>query len=103
MHPAPTWRSTPTRSKGRTRSVAEGEGLGDGTTTGRILARALAFKEKLRAGGTVIGAWLSISDPAVAEVFGRAGFDFVIIDMEHGGEVADLQVLKHVLIALEAG
>ena len=80
--------------------MAEGEGLGDGRTSGRMLARTLAFKRKLKDGGTVIGAWLSISDPSVVEVFGRAGFDFVVIDMEHGGEFGDLHPLKLALIAL---
>src|SRR5215216_5824623 len=100
MRPAPTWRSTPTRSKTRKRSVAEAEGLGDDKTAGRILARTLALKKKLKEGGTVIGAWLSITDPSVVEMFGRAGFDFVIIDMEHGGEFGDLHPLKLALIAL---
>src|SRR5258707_12828389 len=100
MHRTPTWRSTPKKSQARKRSVAEGEGLGDGKTTGRILARTLAFKKKLRDGGTVIGAWLAITDPAVVEIFGRAGFDFVVIDMEHGGEFGNLRPLKLALIAL---
>jgi 2-keto-3-deoxy-L-rhamnonate aldolase RhmA len=79
--------------------VAEAEGLGDGQSGG-VLARTLAFKKKVREGGTVIGAWLSITDPSVVEVFARAGFDFVIIDMEHGGEFSDLHPLKLALIAL---
>jgi len=80
--------------------VAEAEGLGDGKSGGRMLARTLAFKKKVRDGGTVIGAWLSITDPSVVEVFGEAGFDFVMIDMEHGGEFSDLHPLKLALIAL---
>jgi len=80
--------------------VAEAEGLGGGQKGGRVLARARAFKKKLEDGGTVIGAWLSITDPSVVEVFGSAGFDFVVIDMEHGGEFGDLHPLKLALIAL---
>ena len=79
--------------------MAEGEGLGDGKS-GQVLARAIAFKKRVKAGETVIGAWMSITDPSVAEVFGRAGFDFLIIDMEHGGEFGDLHPLKLALIAL---
>jgi 2-keto-3-deoxy-L-rhamnonate aldolase RhmA len=79
--------------------VAEGEGLGDGKS-GQVLARTMAFKKRVRHGDTVIGAWLSITDPSVVEVFGRAGFDFLIIDMEHGGEFGDLHPLKLALIAL---
>ena len=80
--------------------MAEGEGLGDGKSRGRILARTLAFKKKVKDGGIVIGAWLSITDPSVVEAFGHAGFDFVIIDMEHGGDFGDLHPLKLALIAL---
>ena len=79
--------------------MAEGEGLGDGKS-GQVLARTMAFKKRVRHGDTVIGAWLSITDPSVVEVFGRAGFDFLIIDMEHGGEFGDLHPLKLALIAL---
>jgi 2-keto-3-deoxy-L-rhamnonate aldolase RhmA len=79
--------------------VAEGEGLGDGKS-GRVLARTMAFKKRVKDGETVIGAWLSITDPSVVEVFGGAGFDFLIIDMEHGGEFGDLHPLKLALIAL---
>ncbi len=80
--------------------MAEGEGLGDGSGGGRVLSRALAFKKRVKDGETVIGAWLSITDPSVVEAFGHAGFDFVIMDMEHGGEFSDLYPLKLALIAL---
>lgn len=30
-----------------------------------------------------IGTWTSLSDPAVAEIAGGAGFDFVVVDTEH--------------------
>jgi 2-keto-3-deoxy-L-rhamnonate aldolase RhmA len=45
--------------------------------------RSLALKRKLRAGETVIGAWLSIADPVVAEIMASSGFDYVIVDTEH--------------------
>jgi 2-keto-3-deoxy-L-rhamnonate aldolase RhmA len=52
--------------------------------TGRpILERTLRFKEKLKAGGIVHGAWLSLPDPAVAEIMASIGFDYVIIETEH--------------------
>jgi 4-hydroxy-2-oxoheptanedioate aldolase len=34
--------------------------------------------------GPVFGPFSKIADPAVIEVLGHAGFDFVILDMEHG-------------------
>ncbi|BCJ85480.1 HpcH/HpaI aldolase family protein [Effusibacillus dendaii] len=42
------------------------------------------IKERLQAGETVIGTWVRIAHPTVIEVLGRAGFDFLHLDMEHG-------------------
>jgi 4-hydroxy-2-oxoheptanedioate aldolase len=42
------------------------------------------LKEKLQAGRTVLGPFLKMTDPAIVEIVGHAGFDFVIIDTEHG-------------------
>ena len=42
------------------------------------------LKEKLDNNELVIGPFLKISDPAVVEIAALAGFDFVIIDREHG-------------------
>ena len=39
---------------------------------------------KLRAGEVSLGAFLSTGYPVNAEVVGQAGFDFVVIDLEHG-------------------
>ncbi|MFP6740635.1 MAG: aldolase/citrate lyase family protein [Alphaproteobacteria bacterium] len=41
------------------------------------------FKDKLNRGETVIGPWISLSDPVAVEIIGRAGFDFLLIDGEH--------------------
>lgn len=62
--------------------MSEESGLG--ARAGRpILERTLRFKQKLRDGGHAIGAWLSVTDPAVAEIMASAGFDYVIIETEH--------------------
>ena len=45
--------------------------------------RALDLKRRLRDGATALGAWLSIADPAVAEIMAGAGFDYILIDTEH--------------------
>lgn len=63
--------------------MSEAEGLDSGSGA-QVLRRALAFKKKLRDGGVAIGAWLGFTDPAAAEIMGRVGFDFLIIDTEHG-------------------
>ncbi|MGB6102635.1 MAG: aldolase/citrate lyase family protein [Pusillimonas sp.] len=46
------------------------------------------------------GAWLSLGSPVTAEITGRAGFDWVLLDMEHGcGNYSDL---LHQMQALSA-
>ena len=45
--------------------------------------RSLELKKRLAAGATALGAWLSITDPVVAEIMAGAGFDYVLIDTEH--------------------
>lgn len=40
-------------------------------------------REKMRAGKVVIGAQLRFGSPAIAEMFGYAGFDFLVVDSEH--------------------
>ncbi len=42
-----------------------------------------SLKERLRAGATVLGGWLSLGSPAIAEIFCRAGYDFLVVDLEH--------------------
>lgn len=57
------------------------------------------FKVRIAAGGkTPIGTWLMAAAPATAEAMGHAGFDFLVVDMEHVPiEVADL---AHILRAI---
>ena len=42
------------------------------------------LKKALQDGKVVLGPFLKFIDPAVAEIMGFAGFNFVIIDAEHG-------------------
>jgi len=42
------------------------------------------LKEKIYDNNLVIGPFLKISDPAIVEIAALSGFDFVIIDREHG-------------------
>ena len=43
-----------------------------------------AFRKKLQNGGFVIGPFSKTIDPAFIEAAGFSGFDFIILDMEHG-------------------
>lgn len=42
------------------------------------------FKKKISDGEFVYGPFMKTGDPAFVEIAGHAGFDFVILDMEHG-------------------
>lgn len=42
------------------------------------------FKSGLRSGEAQIGLWLGLADPTSAELCGGAGFDWLLIDGEHG-------------------
>ena len=45
------------------------------------LARAL--KQRLAGGGTVVGSWLSLGSASIAEIMALAGFEFLVVDLEH--------------------
>lgn len=55
------------------------------------------LKKKLSQGETVIGCWLNLGTSITAEIVGSAGFDWVLIDLEHGAGVE-----KDVLVQLQA-
>ena len=55
--------------------------------------------QNLRASGFHLGTWLSLGSPVIAELAGLCGFDWLLIDLEHGavGEsalFASLQALR---------
>jgi len=41
------------------------------------------FKEKLYSDGLLIGSWITMGHPAIAEIMARAGFDWLAVDLEH--------------------
>ena len=41
-------------------------------------------KRKLQAGQKTAGAWLGLASPVTAEILSLSGFDWLVIDMEHG-------------------
>lgn len=48
-------------------------------------------KWMLKDGKKTIGAWLQLGSPFSAEIFGKAGFDWIMVDMEHGpGDIMTL-------------
>ncbi|MGA0557656.1 HpcH/HpaI aldolase family protein [Larkinella sp. VNQ87] len=58
------------------------------------------LKKRLKQGETLNGCWLNLGSSLTAEIVGQAGFDWVLIDLEHGaGSEKDvlyqLQALEH--------
>ena len=42
-----------------------------------------SLKQKLRSGRATVGAWVTLGHPAIAEIMAAAGFDWVVVDLEH--------------------
>jgi 4-hydroxy-2-oxoheptanedioate aldolase len=59
-----------------------------------------SLRSRLSAGEVVYGSWLNLASSLTAEILGRAGFDWLLIDMEHG--TGDFRELVHQLQAIEA-
>ncbi len=62
------------------------------------------LKQRLRQGEALNGCWLNLGSALTAEIVGLAGFDWVLIDLEHGagGEkdvLHQLQALEHTTAA----
>ncbi len=56
------------------------------------------FKRGLKTGTPQIGLWMSLTSPVATEVAAGAGFDWLLIDMEHSAN--DLtEVVQHILAA----
>lgn len=61
------------------------------------------MKEKLAAGQVVVGAQLRFGSPAIAELFGHAGFDYIVFDSEHAPQTpAGIQQQMQALAATPA-
>jgi 4-hydroxy-2-oxoheptanedioate aldolase len=57
------------------------------------------FKAALKAGKRQIGLWSAISSALVAEAISRSGFDWIVLDMEHGpnevpGLIGQMQAMQ---------
>jgi 4-hydroxy-2-oxoheptanedioate aldolase len=57
-------------------------------------------KRIMKNGGTAIGAFMAFTDPAVMEILGRIGFDFIVVDNEHFHY--DKSVLSGMMLAAES-
>jgi 4-hydroxy-2-oxoheptanedioate aldolase len=62
------------------------------------------LKRRLRDGETLVGCFLNLGSAITAEIMGRAGFDFAVVDLEHGsGTEADVLPQLQALEATRTG
>jgi 2-dehydro-3-deoxyglucarate aldolase len=59
------------------------------------------IRAQLSSGGHSIGSWMQIPHPAIAEIMGQGGYDWVAVDMEHGAVA--IHQLPDLFRALELG
>jgi len=59
------------------------------------------IRNKLRNGKSTVGSWMQIANSSVAEILGKAGYDWVAVDLEHGH--FSNSILPDVFRALELG
>ena len=64
------------------------------------MIRKNPLKEKLRRGEGAIGVFCNIPSPALVELVGYLGFDFAIVDAEHGPQ--DVETSEHMVRAADA-
>lgn len=59
-------------------------------------SKAAALKERLFSGETVLGCFLSLGSPLTSELMAQAGYDWALVDLEHGagGEAEALNQLQ---------
>ena len=64
------------------------------TTTDSRPWPGAVLRRRILAGETLFGAWASLGSPGSAELVGRAGYDWVVVDMEHGN-TTEAELLAH--------
>jgi 2-dehydro-3-deoxyglucarate aldolase/4-hydroxy-2-oxoheptanedioate aldolase len=61
------------------------------------------LKTKIKAGKKTVGAWVQIASPFTAEILSSAGFDWLMLDMEHGpGDILTLVSQVHAMKGTES-
>jgi len=63
----------------------------------RALDKSRRLKTRIEAGEPVLGTQLGLNDPSIIELFGRAGYDWAVIDTEHSAHTP--VTVKHMLQA----
>ncbi len=64
---------------------------GDGPPEERPVRMINPLKQRLDRGDNLFGCWIETGSPVVVEILGLQGFDFLVLDLEHGqGDLKDL-------------
>ena len=58
------------------------------------------LRGRLHSGETVIGSWLALGSPNVAEILAAVGFDFLVVDLEHSP--TSLETMAEMIRVIEA-
>jgi 2-dehydro-3-deoxyglucarate aldolase len=58
------------------------------------------LKARIRSGVPTLGSWLTLAHPAIAEIMAAAGFDWIVIDLEHS--VISLRETEELMRVIEA-
>jgi 4-hydroxy-2-oxoheptanedioate aldolase len=62
--------------------------------------RPNVLKQRLRNGEKVLGCWTMLGHPLIAEILSLAGFDYLVLDQEHGyGDATTLAAQLHAMSA----
>jgi 2-keto-3-deoxy-L-rhamnonate aldolase RhmA len=43
----------------------------------------ITLKRKMNSGALTLGSWITLGHPAIAEIMAKAGFDWLVVDLEH--------------------
>ena len=57
------------------------------------------LKDKLYGKELVLGSWITLGNPAIAEIMARAGFDWLVVDLEHS--VIDISVAADLIRTID--
>ncbi|NQU57187.1 MAG: 2,4-dihydroxyhept-2-ene-1,7-dioic acid aldolase [Rhodospirillales bacterium] len=59
----------------------------------------MSLKQQLKENKTTIGSWITLGHSAIAEIMARAGFDWLVIDMEHS--VIEISQAQQIIQAID--
>ena len=64
------------------------------------LSRISELRKKLQNGEVSLGTWQQIPHPAISEIIASQGYEWVVVDLEHGS--IDVSQLPYLFCAIES-